>query len=178
MPDGFTEDVHRYDGVVIHHRHTGMGCMNVFCAVWLAIWTIGCVFLLRAYLTGAPSDDGSTIPLWLVVVFWGFELIAGTIIVRLLFGKETFHLRDEALVIEQTVLGCRSSKTVVRRSIRELVQVKDGGEDEDSFPSWGLKLKGDTDVSLITRQPYPKSRWLGRRIARWAEVTFVEAPPP
>jgi hypothetical protein len=63
-----------------------------------------------------------------------------------------------------------------RSSIRRIVQVKDGGEDDDSFPSWGLKVEGEKEVTLIYRQPYDKSHWLGGVLAKWAQVDFVEAP--
>ena len=64
IPEGFhlQED---YDGALtIHYKRTGMGCMNVFLMVWLAGWTVGCVMLLKAYLTGDTMDDGDAVPLF------------------------------------------------------------------------------------------------------------------
>ena len=63
--------------------------------------------------------------------------------------------------------------------------MRDGGQGDDSFPSWGLEVEADTNTNpnidtdrkttLLYRQPYEKSRWLGQVVARWAEVEFVEA---
>jgi len=60
--------------------------------------------------------------------------------------------------------------------VKRLVQVKDGGKHDDSSPSWGLRLEGDKKITLVYRQPYEVSRWLGHVLAKWADVEFSEMP--
>ena len=71
--------------------------------------------------------------------------------------------------ISETVSGIGSSSGM------SIVQVKDGGEGDDSFPSWGLKVEGDRETTPIFRQSYDKSHWLGRALAKSAQVDFFEA---
>ena len=60
--------------------------------------------------------------------------------------------------------------------IKTFIQIKDGGEGDDSFPSWGLEVEEKKKNSLISQQPYESSHWLGRFLARWAGVEFIENP--
>jgi hypothetical protein len=46
-PDGYNYSVDQ-DECIIDHCRTGLGCQNLFLGVWLAGWTFGCVFLIRA----------------------------------------------------------------------------------------------------------------------------------
>ena len=164
------------DAFIIRHTRTGMGCMNVFLIVLLVGWTVGCVSLLRQYLGGGVMDDGDPIPLWFVLVFWGGDIGVACLLINLLFCKKSFRIDRENLIIQADVLGLKRCRSIPKNCITRLVQVKDGGEDEDSFPSWGLKVEGDKKATLIFRQPHEKSRWLGRILAEWADVEFAEVP--
>ena len=121
-------------------------------------------------------EDGGPIPLWFVMVFWAAEIVVAVLLAYLLFCKKTFRLDRDDLVMETAVLGFKRRKSIPKSSIRRLVQVKDGGGGEDSFPSWGLKVEGDKKATLIFRQPYEKSHWLGQVLAQWAGVEFAELP--
>jgi len=80
--------------------------------------------------------------------------------------------------MQTEVLGLKWTRIVDRPSIKKIVQVQDGGDDEDdSFPSWGLKVVSDKDVKLIFRQPYEKSLWLGEILSQWAGVEFEKRSP-
>lgn len=176
IPVGF--DLERIDEnvFIIHHKRTGMGCMNMFLIFWLAGWTVGCVFLLHQYLTMELMDSGDPIPLWFLMVFWGAEVLVAVLLTYLFFSRKSFRVDHEYLIVVKDFLGCRWSRPIPRTSIRRLVQVKDGGEGEDSFPSWGLQIEGERKTTLIYRQPHDKSRWLGQFLARWANVEFSELP--
>ena len=69
----------------------------------------------------------------------------------------------------------RMPPDVAKAELKEVKQVKDGGEGEDSFPSWGLALIAGTEVHVLSRQPIDKSDWLGPIIAKWAGVEFEPA---
>ena len=176
VPPSFSLEPCGRDAFIIRHTRTGMGCMNVFLLAWLAVWTVGCVFLLREYLGGGVMENGDPIPLWFVLVFWGAEIGVVGLLIYLFFCKKSFRIDQDNLIMETDVLGLKRRKSISKRSIRRLVQVKDGGEDEDSFPSWGLRVEGDKKTTLIFRQPHEESRWLGWVLAQWAGVEFAEVP--
>lgn len=176
IPPGFTMVPLGGNDFVIHHMRGGMGCMNVFLIVWLAGWSFGCVFLLRQYLHGGKMDDGSPIPLWFVCIFWAVEVVVACLLTYLLFCKKSFRTDASFLSVDTVVLCFRRSRTIPKNRIRRFVQVKDGGEGDDSFPSWGLKVEADKKTTLLFRQPYEKSQWLGQVLAKWAGVDFIEAP--
>ena len=174
VPVGFDLERKDEDVIILRHKRVGMGCMNMFLSFWLAGWTVGCVLLLRQYLGNGVMDSGDFIPPWVVMIFWCFEIIVAVLLTYMLFSRNSFHLDLENLTMETSLLGFRWTRLIPRTSIRRLVQVKDGGEGEDSFPSWGLRIEGERNVTLIYRQPHDKSLWLGRLLARWADVEFFE----
>ena len=176
VPEGFRLE-EQYDGsVTIHYRRTGMGCMNLFLIFWLSFWTIGCVWLLYSYLNGGEMDDGDPIPLWFVAIFWFFEIGVAILLARLLFERRTYRLSEDKLSMVTKVLCYKRSIIIPRNSIHRMVQVKDGGGDDDSFPSWGLELEAEKEFSLIYRQPHEISLWLGQVLAHWAQVEFSSLP--
>jgi len=174
-PDGFSLIHLGADELLIRHKRSGMGCMNAFLVCWLAGWTVVCVWLAHSYLHGGKMEDGSPMPLWFVLIFWGVELVVAGLLAYVLYGRKAFHIDWTALTMETDVLGLRWRKKVPKAQIERFVQVKDGGEDDDSFPSWGLKVEYGKKLTLLFRQPYEKSHWLGTLLAQWAGVAFVEA---
>lgn len=144
----------------------GVGCLTAFLVIWLTIWTLGCVLLLRKYLNAGTMEDGDPIPLWFVLAFWAGEVLAFCLLTYLLFCSTVFRVDRDSLVMETNVLGLQWRKAIPKESVRRFIQVRDGGKDEDSFPSWGLEVEGDRTIALIYRQPYEKSHWLGRILAQ------------
>lgn len=171
IPDGFTLEPVDSDTFIIHLKRTGMGCMNSFLIVWLSVWTVGCFFLIRAFLEKGPEE----MPIWFVSFFCIAEVVVFFIIVYLFLARKSFRMDRTELAIETRILGFSWRTTIQRDSVKKLVQVQDGGGDGDSFPSWGLKIQGAKTKNLIYRQPYQKSRWLGRVLAKWADAEFVAA---
>ena len=131
------------DDFVIRHVRTGMGCLNAFAIVCLAGWMVGCVSLLRDYFRGGQMEDGGPIPIWFVLLFWGLEIAVAVLLLNVIFRKKTFPVKKGKLIIETDLLWFKWHKIILKGSIRKLVQVKDGGEDDDRFPSWGLRIEGE-----------------------------------
>ncbi|MFT5465544.1 MAG: hypothetical protein ACI8UO_000639 [Verrucomicrobiales bacterium] len=177
VPQGFTLEPIDKESFVIHMKRTGMGCANAFLIVWLSGWTVGCVMLLRGYLGGGQMSDGDPIPLWFLLIFLAAEVYVACLIVYLFISRKSFQIDRNSLVVATQVLGLRWGKRIRRDSIKKFVQIKDGGDGDDSFPSWGLTAVGDRKAKLIYRQPFEKSHWLGGVLAKWAGVDFVEAAP-
>ena len=177
-PDGMTVVRSDHDRFVVHYRRSGMGCMNTFLAVWLTLWTAGCVFIVHGYVTGAKMDNGSDMPFWFVSVFLALEIGVACLLAYLLFTRKTFTFEATRLTIESDTLGYKRYKVIPRESIAQVVQVKDGGTDDDSFPSWGIRVEAEGRTSLLFRQPYDKTAWFGSVIAEWSGAPFKRVAPP
>jgi hypothetical protein len=178
-PKGFSVVVDGPDAVVIHHRRTGMKGMLLFLCVWLTVWTAGCVSLLVAYLKGGSMENGSPMPLVFVLGFWASEIGVICFLGYLFFAHKSFRLDKDSMVVELRVFRYRRVRSVPRQSFRSFVQIQDGGKGEDSFPSWGLRADtADGPLTLIFRQPYETSQWLGQVLAQWAETEFIPAEKP
>lgn len=176
IPEGFDLERQGKDVFIIRYKRTGMGCMNTFLFLWFAGWTVGSIFLLRQYFNGRVVEDGDPSPLWFVMVFLAMGVFLAVWLTYLVFCRKSFRLDSENLIMETDVLGFKRRRLMPRTSIRRLVQVKDGGDGKDSFPSWGLRIEGEQKVTLIFRQPHEKSRWLGKILAQWAGVELSEVP--
>jgi hypothetical protein len=156
--------------MAVAYRTTGMGCLAVFLFVWLCGWTIGCVFFTYKALFGESGIDYGG--LLFMVPFWCAEF--------LVFGYMLWHFRSitmftfypDRLVIERTLLHYRRQRSIPKEEIEIVRQIKDGGEGDDSFPSWGLAIEGRSNIKLLSRQEIEKSAWLGPIVARWAGVEY------
>ena len=159
----------------IHHRRTGMGCMNGFLMFWLTGWTVGCVWTQIQYLGGGKMEDGSPIQLWLVGGIWFAELVVALLSAVLIFERRTFLFEEDALTIRRDILGMIWTNVVSKSAVTGITQFQDGGTGEDSFPSWGLRGVAGKSQGLIFRQPYEQSAWLGQITADWANMGLSAA---
>lgn len=174
-PAGFLMVPDADGAVVIHHRRTGMKGMLVFLSLWLTGWTAACILLAHSYL-GGKIDDGTPMPVLMVLVFWASDLLVLALLLYLLFARKSYRLDNDSLTVEVNLLGYRRLRAVPRQNVRRIVQIQDGGKGEDSFPSWGLRAETTgKPLSLVFRQPYEISHWLGQVLAQWAEVDFIPA---
>ncbi|MEO0795136.1 MAG: hypothetical protein AAFX93_08245 [Verrucomicrobiota bacterium] len=176
-PDGMKPQFASNDTFAIEYRRSGMGCMNVFLMVWLAIWTAGCVLMIRTRIPEWRQEGTDVVPIPVILLFWAFEFVVAGILLYLLFCRKSFLFDEQHMVLETRVLFYKKARIYPRNQIQQLVQFKDGGGGDDSFPSWGLKLVHEGKKhGLIHRQPHEKSQWLGSVIAAWAGVSFVGVP--
>ena len=169
--------------------------MNWCLSIFLVIWTIATASSISLLLGELPRDN----PVWPVLlalvnlVFW---CVACGLWVYSVFARTTYQLGEESLSINTRVLLASWNPEIPRETIVHVRQVKDGGEGEDSFPSWGLEVNSGTigqsklrrvltnDISgsnvryrsIFRRQPWEQSRWLGIVIARWAAVEIEFCP--
>lgn len=165
MPDGFVQSSLGSDAIIIHHKRTGMGCMNIFLILFLVIWTWGCLTVV------------SNAPGLFRAFFWGCDLLVACTLTYMLFWRTTFRVDGQELTVLQGIWGVRMRKVFPKESILRLIQVKDGGQDfEDSFPSWGLRLQGERNATLLFRQPYDYSHWLGSILSERMGVEFLMLP--
>ena len=80
-------------------------------------------------------------------------------------------------MVTTTLCGLKRTQVMRKAHVRRLVQVQDGGKGDDSFPTWGLRVETTIrKTSLIYRQPYQQSLWLGHVLAKWAGRRFITVP--
>ena len=100
-------------------------------------WSISGVIMLGHYLTGKSGSQGSEpVALWQMLFLLMGEVIAGWVLLSSLFGKQSFRIESAHLTMETAVLGFRRRATIAKDSIKRIVQIKGGGDGDDSFPSW------------------------------------------
>ena len=194
MPDSFTAET---SGSIctIQHTRTGMKTLNVFLSLFLVIWTVACVMTLREYLGEGKVKDESEMPLWVLLFFVASWFMAAFFLLYSLFARKTFILKDETLEVETDLLGLRRRLTLSRDTIARIRQLKDGGEEGDSFPSWGLEIESSQPNTSFLRQlaslnnsgrfnryrvlaklPHEQSAWLGNTLARWSNAELTLCP--
>jgi len=159
-PSGFVVD-YRPDGIHVFYVRRGMGCMVAFLLFFTVLWTIGGIMALT-----------SGVPLAVAVVFLVSDLFLIGFLAWTFFGETRLILGDDRLTVDQRVFGIGRTKHAERDAIRSVVQVKDGGEGSDSFPSWGLMVQASAAIRILYRQDIGKSDWLGPVIAGWAKQPF------
>ncbi len=167
-PKGVSVSVNDSDNFTIAHKRTGMVRMNRYLIIWFLVWTVFGFGLLCEY-TGA---EGPPPPLWLVVVFLFFEILAAGLVTYMLFCQKLFSFSADRMVIETRLLDLWKKQVVFKNTITCVIQIKDGGVGEDSFPSWGLPAGGPGPAKLLHRQPHKTNSRLGEVIAQWAGVEF------
>ncbi|MBN3877292.1 hypothetical protein [Nostoc sp. JL23] len=112
------------------------------------------------------------------------------------FGVTDFLAADDSFIVIKKLFWMSKQQEVTRMNIQYFQQVKDGGEGEDSFPSWGLELVTNqkiydgnislpswipestinqiiyTKIVLLDKQSIQKSDWLGSVLADFYKVEF------
>ncbi|NJN85242.1 MAG: hypothetical protein HC881_01545 [Leptolyngbyaceae cyanobacterium SL_7_1] len=109
---------------------------------------------------------------WFFFCLWIFS-IPTLLMLWFIFGITEFRASQDSLVVVHRFLGFSSKKQILSHTIQSFVQIKDGGENMDSFPSWRLFVIANPKVWLLARQPIEKSDWLGRVLADFYRVQFV-----
>jgi hypothetical protein len=88
------------------------------------------------------------------------------------FGRTEFVVSRENLIVRKKLFAFQREWQIPSEAIEYFEQVKNGGEGEDSFPSWGLNVRARRQIPLLARQPIEKSDWLGRILSEFYQVEF------
>jgi len=107
------------------------------------------------------------ITLFYLSVLYGFFSVSWK-----LFGVIEYNLSPEIFTLRRKLFFFSLSRSIVAGSIQRIDQVKDGGGEEDSFPSWGLNLYAQAKMKLLAREPIDKSDWLGAELANYYNVEY------
>lgn len=173
IPRGFALVASEHYDFIIKYKRTGMGCMNIFLIFWLGCWFIPCLLLTWFFLLDPISILLENL-VYLVFLLgaWIIGIVFLLGLIKFLFCHKTFYFDRNQLIIKTNILGIQWKDIIQKKSIKRVYQVKDGGEDGDTFSSWGLKVTAHDNITLIYRQPYKKSYWLGQFTAQWAGIDF------
>jgi hypothetical protein len=174
IPEGFELVTTSGPGVLeVVYRTHGMGCLLSF--IGFGVLTLGPAFLGFALLSPEEFKEFVFVERWtpyafgcgaLAIIYWTFFVLFHR------FGSTRFVATRSALVVIKSLFFLRVKRSVDRTAIAVFRQVRDGGHEEDSFPSWGLELRGKRTVRLIARQPLEKSDWLGELLSEWFDVPY------
>jgi hypothetical protein len=161
------------DELLMSYRSRGTGCMIVFIVL--------CVGFAAAVLSFFAWRDWQRFHALIFAEWWGFLSFAAGLSAAvyftffalwLSFGRTEFIVSRANLVIRKNLFALQREWHIPSEDIEYFEQVKDGGEGRDSFPSWGLKVRGRRGISLLARQPLEKSDWLGRILSEFYKVEF------
>jgi hypothetical protein len=171
-PRGFQISTSETGERSIRYRTSGMWHLMAFFGVFLAIWLQGFISIIRHIINNGVDYVA------LAVVPMALAGVGAASYASWFFCSVTsFAFGPSTLRVERSLLWYCRRQTFNKNEIEAIKQVKDGGEDEDSFPTWGLEIIANTSAVILSRQPIDKSNWLGPFIAQWADVRFEPAQP-
>ncbi len=93
-----------------------------------------------------------------------------------MFGVTEFKFTPKALSIRRSLFFMSRSKIIESSNLIKLQQIKDGGGEKDSFPSWGLVAYTPHKTKFLSRERIEKSQWLGSEIANYYGIPFEQCP--
>ncbi len=173
LPAGFSILAESPGELRIAYRSAGMGCQLWFLGIGVVALAGGLTFFaitqpgdLRDLILGAwwaPLAFAAGIS---AIVYYAW------VVVFHVFGETVISVTSDRVAVSRRLFGLALTRSIPRSDVSHLEQIKDGGEGEDSFPSWGLRLMGRRKCWLISRQPIEKSDWLGNRLAQMLHVEF------
>jgi len=164
-PQGITVIRSLEDDLLISYERMGIAQVNKFLAQWLAVWTIGSVVL-------SFSEKS---PLFMLVFCWVVEFLVAWLLLYSLFCKKLFHVDGKVLSVKSKLLGFEWSNAFDLQSITKFVQVTNLGKNRKKIQTWGLEIDCNGRTTLLRMQSCEASHWLGRNLAHWVGVEYVEA---
>jgi ankyrin repeat protein len=188
-PPGITLARNDRAELVITHRTHGMRGLRIFAWVWCMGWLGISGFALLAMWRESTSfasfiaKFGGHAGFWMPPLFFGIGLAVAAFFIWLLYKQTILTLRAGEMEIVRR-LGPIYWRNIFSKSTVTAFQVKqDGGEGEDSFPSWAVQaeIAGNTTL-IVERQEREVTDWLCLQLSQWlgkapAPYTFSTPPP-
>lgn len=177
LPDSFRAERNARGERVLHHRTQGMIGLKFFAIVWCTFWLGGSSFpfWIQAGKSESVADFLQyAIKNWPLLIFVAIGLAVTVFFAWLLLKRTMITFGNTALSVDRSLLGIRTRQQLPKSTIREALLKKDGGEDEDSFPSWAVTLRvkdegdqKDKSITLLSRQENEIAAWLTDEINGW-----------
>jgi hypothetical protein len=170
-PDGFNLDYTDKGHPLIRYRTKGMTGPMIFFIIWLSFWTFACVLFTNQALT-APG--GIKVGLLLFMIpFWAAEFFVIGYVIWYFGSIISFEFQPDKLIVSRRCLMYRKQRELFKNQITNIRQVKDGGQGEDSFDSWGIIVEADKKYKILYRQQAEKSEWVGRTLEKWSQKKYI-----
>lgn len=170
-PDGFKLEYTEKGFPVVKYRTKGMTGAMIFFAIWLSLWTFSCIFFTNQAFS-APG--GIKVGLLVFMMpFWAIEFFTIGYVIWYFASIMSFEFQSEKLIVARTCLLYKKQRDLLKNEIRKIRQVKDGGEGDDSFDSWGIIVEADKKYKIFYRQQAEKSEWVGRTIGKWSQKEYI-----
>lgn len=189
-PKGFTYSA-RDTQCVIEHTRTGMHEMNWFLLKALLFWGICFSTVIKSCFDWFFNVKQPLVPTWVVLLAVLPQIYFVLLLMYLFYARTKFVLANETLEITTKVFVNVWRVSIPQDNITKIQQIQDGGgaENEDSFPSWGLRIESAALVSgpirlmlgwsrseiprertILYRLPYDNSEWLAGVLASWCGI--------
>lgn len=168
IPKGF-HAFHEGDAsILLRYRFSGMFFMVTFLVTWFVVWSIGGYWAIHE-----PKTEFMLVwmTLWVIA-----EIAVAYTLLWIFFGRTSLKFEKTVLTVSKKILFLSWTIQISKMDIKKIFQVQDGGEGDDSFPSWGLKISARKTHSLLRKQEYEKSVWLGKLIGKWSGIRFKPVP--
>ena len=176
-PTGFEKRIE--SGCSIIEWRRPVGGVSYFLAFCLAGMTFACIFAFISYFQHGKLDDGTEMPFWFPLAFVFGWIFLATLTARLTFCVKTFAFHADHLSVETKVLFANWRQVIQNAAIQSIDVVKDGGENDDSFHTWGVTVESAKDgfyffkstkqYALLWRAGLEQSEWLHDRVLEWHE---------
>jgi len=114
-PRGFRVTAGEDGAWTVRYRTTGMGGAALFFAVWLGIWTGGCLFFTGAALF-EPGGVNYAVLLFMVP-FWGAEFFVVGFVAWYFLSVTRFTFGPDELVVERSLLWWHNRQSFPWRSV-------------------------------------------------------------
>ena len=157
----------------VTYKSTGMGGLLTFLTFLI-------IFITSGFVMVEVVEPGAILDLVFSEWWTPFSFAAGVcafvyyswFVMINVFGTTIFLTSKRGISVKRCLFGLSYTRYFTREELSYLEQVKDGGEGDDSFPSWGLRLVGRRKYWLLTRQSIDKSDWLGSLIAQQLSIEY------
>ncbi len=182
VPKGFRVTREPTGSIWIDYHSGSVRGPAIFFVIWVVFTSLACVGSVYDLYSGYDSLASfasylAKVPWlgWLAVAVAAMFMIVlpAVVLAWFLFGQSRHGLSDEGLWVQKRLFFWQSNRFIPLQAMRSVRQVKDGGQEEDSFPTWGLRIQAEGDTNLLWRQPIEKSDWLGEVLSECYDIPFV-----
>lgn len=182
IPSGFSLPENGGEATVFHYRSTGMGGILIFVSLLLLVLGLMVLGHFDLAFLKVMVKEAWWSPLAMLCGLWAYIHFLCFLLFHL-FGVTVFSIRSDTITMTRKILLVKLCSTHHKNEVKHIRQLKDGGEGDDSFHSWGLELVLKEKVAwfthkkltLLSRQDREKSDWLGPQLASRLEVPFIAA---
>lgn len=184
VPRGFKVAKSNHNMTVVEYRSTGMSAILIFAVICLTGLLTAVIrtpinefVSMSREITSIPMAIAVAACVVMGIVAWVY--LAWFLIFHL-FGKIVFTLSADGLELSLRLFLFKRDQYFNNTDIQCVRRIKDGGEGDDSFPSFAVELVlrekvawfTHKTINLLSRQPQQQCDWLGNHIATHLQIKY------